>query len=33
MFLSAYHFEGDAAALVEAYDRMRAAFPSDAVAF
>ena len=33
MFLSAYHFEGDAAALVEAYDGMRAAFPSDAFAF
>lgn len=33
MFLSAYHFEGDAAALVEAYDRLRAAFPPDALAF
>ena len=33
MFLSAYHFEGDAAALVEAYDRMRALFPPDALVF
>ncbi len=33
MFLGAYHFDGDAAALVEAYDRMRAFFPPDALAF
>ncbi len=30
MFLSAYHYDGDAAPLLAAYDRLRAQFPSDA---
>lgn len=30
MFLSAYHYDGAAAPLLAAYDRLRAGFPSDA---
>ena len=30
MFLSAYHYDGDTAPLLAAYDRLRAEFPSDA---
>lgn len=30
MCLSAYHYDGDAAPLLAAYDRLRAQFPSDA---
>jgi len=29
MFLSAYHYDGDPATLVGAYDRMRQGFPDD----
>ena len=31
MFLSSYTFEGDPTALVAGYERMRAAFPADAL--
>jgi hypothetical protein len=33
MFISAYHFDGDAADLVRAYDRMRQHLPADALEF